>query len=95
MNEAGWEPVTHARVTPAEVGIERWGNTQFGSIYFSLLNRSDKAVSAEVSVDGAALRLPSKIEISDLFGSTVSKQTSVAIALAPGQATVLSVTPSP
>ena len=58
-NEAGWQPVTHARATPLAVGIERWGGEQADApLYFSVLNRSREPVSAEISIDRAALRRP-------------------------------------
>jgi hypothetical protein len=58
-NEAGWQPLTHARVTPGVVGIERWGGERADSpLLFTLMNRSREPVAAEISIDRAALRRP-------------------------------------
>jgi hypothetical protein len=49
---AGWEPITHATVQPAEIGLERYGTI------LALHNPTDAPVEARVKVDTAALKLP-------------------------------------
>ena len=56
-NEAGWEPITHARTTPSVVGIERWGGkTPNTPLFFTVMNRSTETVTATVTLDLAALQ---------------------------------------
>jgi hypothetical protein len=55
-NEAGWEPITHARATPRAVGIERWGGQRKEApLLFTVMNRATEPVEAVVTVDLAAL----------------------------------------
>ena len=62
LNEAGWEPVTHARTDKsALVYIERYGRGE--SFYLTLRNATDAAQETTVSVDLAAMGLP----LSDAF----------------------------
>ncbi|MBO3803035.1 MAG: hypothetical protein JTT11_04050 [Candidatus Brockarchaeota archaeon] len=39
LSKAGWEPVTHARVEPSDLGLERYGPSD-GTTYFSVHNPS-------------------------------------------------------
>ncbi len=56
-NEAGWEPITHARVAPAEIGVERWGGQGGGSpLLFTVMNRSSEPRDAVLTIDLAALQ---------------------------------------
>jgi hypothetical protein len=52
--EAGWEPVTHATVEPLEVLIERFGPTD-GALYLTARNTGEEPVTADFTVDAAAL----------------------------------------
>lgn len=55
-NEAGWEPVTQARATPAAVGVERWGGQRPGApLVFTVMNRSAEPVDATVTINLGAL----------------------------------------
>jgi hypothetical protein len=57
-NEAGWEPVTHARATPETVGVERWGGQRAGApLLFTVMNRSSEPVDATLTIDLPALKL--------------------------------------
>lgn len=49
--DAGWEPVTHARVTPPSVRIERYGPAPNGEVLFAVYNPSNAKVDAALSVD--------------------------------------------
>jgi len=48
--EAGWEPVTHARITGKGMYIERFGRKP-GSLYFVAANRTKKKKSACIRID--------------------------------------------
>jgi hypothetical protein len=50
---AGWEPVTHARVEPPSVRVERFGSDQ--TVYFVLHNPTPEAVQSRLKVEAAAL----------------------------------------
>ncbi len=55
LSRAGWEPVTHASVSPAHVYVERFGPGPDGSVYFTLFNDGAEASVAQLSVDCTAL----------------------------------------
>ncbi len=57
MNQVSWQPVTHARSTDENVGIERWGGESEKPLYFSVMNLSKDAANPEVRVDARALKL--------------------------------------
>lgn len=66
LNQAGWQPVTHARATPAAAGIERWGEAG-KSVYFTVMNRSQKPLQAEVRLDRATLKLNDKAQVREMI----------------------------
>jgi len=67
LNEAGWEPVTHARARPNVVGVERWGGGPRRRLCFTIMNRSTKPRPARIILDRAALRLPRQIAARDML----------------------------
>lgn len=98
LNEAGWQPVTYARATPAVVGIERWGGQEPNSaLFFTVMNRSLEPVQAEVTVDLPALHcasgatakaMPSEIPVA---AERKGKQLVLRFSLASEQATALQI----
>jgi hypothetical protein len=57
IGAAGWEPITHARLTGgAGALIERFGPSD-GEVYFTIYNPTDEAMSPAVVVDEAVLGL--------------------------------------
>jgi hypothetical protein len=100
MNEAGWQPVTCARGNPAAVGIERWGGQEANDpLFFSVMNRSEKAVEAELNLDLRALRRATSQKVTMLPGnvSVDAERTDdgllVRLKLPPEQAAALMVEP--
>lgn len=67
INEAGWEPVTDARVNNEKVGIERWGKGGSGPTYFTLMNRSRQPAHAIVRVEADKLKLAKEIQLTELM----------------------------
>ena len=57
VDEAGWEPVPHATIAPAEVRIERYGSGERGTMYLSVHNPTAAEVEATVTLDRDALKL--------------------------------------
>jgi hypothetical protein len=95
LNEAGWEPITHALTDSTAVGIERWGSGR--EVLFSLMNRSKKPVQTSVRVDRRALHLGGTPEIVDLLSkksitaSASENELVFKVTLEPEQATAFSV----
>jgi len=50
LNEAGWEPVTHARSDRPEVWVERFGGTG-GTAYLTVRNSTDEAQEATLALE--------------------------------------------
>ena len=55
VNEAGWEPVTHARASDPDVLIERFGSWRKGDLHFTLRNVAAEAKTATVRLELAGL----------------------------------------
>ena len=97
LNQAGWEPVTQARATPATVGIERWGK-EAGTLFFTVMNRSKTPVDAVIELDRSILKLPQVIGIRELISKRSikvndnGKTITVTIPLAAEQAVALEIT---
>jgi hypothetical protein len=101
LNEAGWQPVTCARANSAAVGIERWGGQDAsGPLFFSVMNRSEKAVEAELNVDLRALHRATRQKVTMLPGNVSvdaerrSEELLLRLKLAPEQAAALMVEPA-
>ena len=56
LNQAGWEPITHARTNNSLVYIERYGSGN--SFYLTLRNMAAQEIPTVVTVDLASLGLP-------------------------------------
>ncbi|KPK58692.1 MAG: hypothetical protein AMK73_09065, partial [Planctomycetes bacterium SM23_32] len=65
--EAGWEPVTHALTEGEAVYVERFGPTEGGVVYLTLLNDAGERRETAVAVDGGALGLPPDVAARDLI----------------------------
>ncbi|MGC9318316.1 MAG: hypothetical protein ACP5KN_09845 [Armatimonadota bacterium] len=74
LNEAGWEPVTHARSSDPRVTVERFGPGDDGDVYLTVFNDSDEAVAATVSVDMAAVDLQSP-ELTEVLSGEALQRT--------------------
>ena len=57
ITAAGWEPITHARSSHADVWLERWGPDDRGAVYLSVYNASEQAVTARLTIDADSLGL--------------------------------------
>ena len=57
---AGWQPITHARTSNTAVWLERWGPDPAGNLFFSVYNSSAEELTAELTIDAAALGLVGK-----------------------------------
>jgi hypothetical protein len=65
MNEAGWQPITRARSSNENIGIERWGDASGKPIYFSVMNLSKNQVNPEISIDIHALGCKTPLHATD------------------------------
>jgi hypothetical protein len=98
LNEAGWQPVTHARASFPAVGVERWGGQDpKAPIFFTVMNRSAEPAGSEVevAVDLASLRLPADARATSLLpeipitAERKGQQLVLRFELAPEQATAI------
>ena len=64
--EAGWEPVTHAVTDKQDVYVERFGPSERGSVYFTLMNDSAEHRVAVLTIDAAELGLKEAGRAEDL-----------------------------
>ncbi len=64
--EAGWQPITHAQTDDEAVYVERFGPSEDGMVYFTLLNNSSEGRSAGLLVDAVALNLDTPPAVTDL-----------------------------
>lgn len=51
LHEAGWQPVTHAHLSDARLGLERYGEPRDGAFYLALYNPFDEAVPVTLTSD--------------------------------------------
>ena len=65
--EAGWDPITHARADAEGLLVERFGPADDGSVYFTVFNDSAQELSATITVDAQALRLPATLSARELL----------------------------
>ncbi|MFO7976711.1 MAG: hypothetical protein R6V12_19015 [Candidatus Hydrogenedentota bacterium] len=59
ISQAGWQPITYAQ-TDAPVYIERFGEPDSGTVYFTLLNETDAEMRAKVQIDLESLGMKDK-----------------------------------
>jgi hypothetical protein len=58
LNAAGWQPITHARITDGNsVYVERYGDDAADGLYLTLFNDSQGSSPYEVSIDTGSLGL--------------------------------------
>jgi len=55
--EAGWEPITHAASDNPELYLERFGPSQAGELYLTVMNGSAREQKGAITIDAAALRI--------------------------------------
>ena len=67
MFDAGWEPVTLARATPADVRVERYGPGNGGELLLAVFNPAEEPVEAELVVEAAALGLGADVTVTGLL----------------------------
>jgi hypothetical protein len=58
LQEAGWQPVTYARVNSPDVGCERYGKGD--SVFFALLNFAGQTRDCSLTIDLTALSMPAR-----------------------------------
>jgi hypothetical protein len=81
---AGWEPVTYARSSAPAVFVERFGPTQEGIVWWTLLNEDSRPHETTLTMDLGALRLDAQsVRAVDLVSGTaiplaIQGQTAVA-----------------
>jgi hypothetical protein len=72
MNEAGWQPVTHARSNDPNIGIERWGGGSETSTYFSLMNLGKEKTTTEITIDLNSLGIAAEKRVTnDITGQPI------------------------
>jgi len=84
---AGWEPVTYARVEPAELRIERFGSGK--RVFLVVHNPAEQPAGATVAVDWAALGLATDAPIAAVVGDAPTRQGDGLALTVPGQGTVM------
>jgi len=55
LAEAGWEPLTLARSSEADLGVERFGKADGGEVFFTVLNERPDAADAIISIPAGGL----------------------------------------
>jgi len=68
---AGWEPVTHAKVEPSAVLVERFG-TKPPELYFTLYNPTDKPLDARLAPDRDAPLFTTESTMKELVAGTLT-----------------------
>jgi len=99
LGEAGWQPITCARISDEEVRIERYGDARKGHVYFTLLNISDKPKAVSLEVDLAAIGLANRAAFAEILSSDrpvrllgKGNVAIIAIELSPGDSEVIRLT---
>jgi len=92
LSAAGWEPVTHARLSNApDVRLERFGPAD-QTLYFTLLNLGETPADGDLSIDLAALSARTIVSAHDLVtGEACVTQPTLRVRLAGGQLCVLGI----
>lgn len=70
LSAAGWQPITHARVSSrnGKVYVERYGSDPKAGIYFTLFNDSMSEQGYSLKIDARALRIdPSRTTVLDVL----------------------------
>ena len=94
--QAGWEPVTGATSDNAAVWVERFGPSEQGDLYFTLLNSTAEPQSAVVTIDTAMLPAAGGDAAKDLVAGEVlalsvrDGRVELAVPMAPEQVRLVS-----
>ena len=92
---AGWEPITHARVSGEALFVERFGNWSDGELYFTLHNDSDRPAEGVLTVDKTALAITGKPVWRELIsGKAVDADDRLPVKLAPHRTKVFALSVS-
>lgn len=68
ITAAGWQPISHARCSQADVWLERWGPDGNGAMYLTAYNASKQAQPARLTIDAEPLGLTDTLEtVEDLL----------------------------
>ncbi len=67
LNRGGWQPITHAWTSPAEVIVERFGS--WPEVYFTLRNQNaTQPLTATLTIDASALGMAGVPTVETLLG---------------------------
>jgi hypothetical protein len=66
--QAGWQPVTHATGDSPNIWVERFGPDASGAVYLTLLNDTAQPQEGRLTVDTAALSIPTSPAGQELVG---------------------------
>jgi len=96
ITAAGWQPITHATSSDADVWVERWGPGADGRVYWTAYNSADESRSTRLTIDAASLGLVGEtVRIEDRLGPDawsvprVGDSCRLDVAVPPGQVRVL------
>ena len=73
ISQAGWQPVTSARLSNKEVRIERFGGSKDKDIYFTLYNPKATKTSTKVMIDAKGLDITKVFSIEEMIDGTALK----------------------
>jgi hypothetical protein len=93
--EAGWEPVTAAVCDNSHLLVERFGPDASGTMYFTLLNDSERSRRGRLRVTG--LKLPARVTATELLSGRqlAPEKGGWPVTLAPRAATAVKLAPAP
>ena len=57
MFDAGWQPITHARVQGSAARVERYGSAAGGEVLLAVYNPTSAPLAIQLRIDTAALQL--------------------------------------
>jgi len=90
LADAGWEPITGARVTPEPIRIERFGSG--ANVYLVLHNPNDAEANAEVRMDASIIDLANAAVTLQPQGQRIEpKDNAVTTKLGPRETVVLAI----
>ena len=99
LHDAGWEPVTEARVNSADVGCERYGSG--GTVYFALVNFAEATRDCQLTINldslGMLPRQGGRVELREIARNAKitekaeGAQRHVGLRLTPNEAQIIEV----
>ncbi|MGA7722561.1 MAG: hypothetical protein WCA84_15425 [Ignavibacteriaceae bacterium] len=57
ISQAGWQPVTFAKLSKKVLQIERFGTAENSAVYFTIFNSNAKETSTKLTIDSKALNI--------------------------------------